>query len=232
MKGVHANLLQRVVTRLCPLVEERLRNTSNEEASARDIVYELVCCTLSSRVPFDLARAVTDRIDQWLLFDIQEWSTSSSSFFYTRLLEALTAPVHLNGKDRRYRFPYVRARQLETTRQTLRDLEGGLNALIDRTVEPMEARRKLVHVVSGFGPKQASMFLRNIGRSFDLAILDSHVMRFGLVTGILGGNPPASLSQYERLEDSFRSYTRSLGFSVGCVDSAIWITMQAARARA
>jgi len=222
-------VLEAVVIKLCPLIEGRLELATNRNIAERDLIYELVCCVLSSRVPFELARAATDRMDQELLLEADVWKTPIPSL-HERMLEVLLAPLDLSGKARRYRFPHVRAKQLEETRQALIRVSGGLPALIDNSIEDLEARRRLVREVSGFGPKQASMFLRNVGRSYDLAILDSHVMRFGRATGVLSGQVPTSLSQYEQLENSFRHYAKTTGYSVGCVDSAVWITMQAAQA--
>ena len=42
---------------------------------------------------------------------------------------------------------------------------------------PMELREWLVKNVKGLGYKEASHFLRNIGKSEDLAILDRHILK-------------------------------------------------------
>jgi N-glycosylase/DNA lyase len=231
MNTPNSQVLQTVVLKLCPLIKKRIELAARRIFAERDLIYELVCCVLSSRVPFELARAATDRMAQWLLLEADEWKTLKPSF-HGRMLEVLLTPIQLNGRTRRYRFPRVRARQLEETRKALMRVNGGLPALIDSSIEVLEARRRLVREVSGFGPKQASMFLRNVGRSYDLAILDSHVLRFGRATGVLSGKAPTSLRQYEQLENSFRQYAETTGYSVGCVDSAVWITMQAAKASA
>ncbi len=220
MNAPSPRVLEAVVLKLCPLIEDRLDLAARRTVAERDLIYELVCCVLSSRVPFELARAATDRMDQWLLLEMDVWKAPKPSL-HERMLDILMAPLQLDGKERRYRFPRVRAKQLEETRQALIKVSGGLPALIDNSIEDLETRRRLVREVSGFGPKQASMFLRNVGRSYDLAILDSHVMRFGCAIGILSGRAPTSLSQYEQLEK---------WYSVGCVDSAVWITMHAAQA--
>ncbi len=228
MKAPAASVLQGVVIKLCPLIEERLEVDRN--AVEIDPIYELVCCILSSRVPFELAREATNLMKRHLLLDAESWLASAPSL-YEEILEVLLAPLHICGRARRYRFPNLRARQLEQTRQALGKITGGLGTLIDNAIEPLDARRRLVREVVGLGPKQASMFLRNIGRSYDLAVFDSHVLRFGRATGVLSGEIPTSLGHYEKLENEFRRYAKSIGYSVGCVDSAVWITMQAARMR-
>jgi N-glycosylase/DNA lyase len=229
MNAPSPQVLEAVVLKLCPVIEGRLDLATRRAVAERDLIYELVCCVLSSRVPFELARAATDRMDQWLLLEMDLWKAPNPSL-REQMLDILMAPLQIGDKERRYRFPHVRAKQLEETRQALIRVNGGLPALIDNSIEDLEARRRLVREVSGFGPKQASMFLRNVGRSYDLAILDSHVMRFGCAIGVLSGQAPTSLSRYEELERSFRHYANATGYSVGCVDSAVWITMQAAKA--
>ena len=75
------------------------------------------------------------------------------------------------------------------------------------------------------------MFLRNIGKSYDLAILDTHVIRFMDLHGMLPDKDRhlGSMRTYERVELTFSGYARDLGYPVGYLDWAIWATMRAAR---
>jgi N-glycosylase/DNA lyase len=75
------------------------------------------------------------------------------------------------------------------------------------------------------------MFLRNVGASFDLAILDVHVLRFLHLMEVLSEQPVkvSVLAGYERVEAVVRHYAESMGRAVGYLDWAIWITMRAAR---
>ncbi|MEA4967094.1 MAG: hypothetical protein VB048_03105, partial [Bacteroidaceae bacterium] len=41
-----------------------------------------------------------------------------------------------------------------------------------------EARNSLISICVGMGYKQSSMFLRNIGFCFDLAIIDTHIIDY------------------------------------------------------
>ena len=85
-------------------------------------------------------------------------------------------------------------------------------------------------MVCGFGPKQASMFLRNIGCTYDLAILDRHVLRYMVMQGLISPlrTDSISLTQYESIEFAMENYAILLGYSIGYVDLAIWIAMRAA----
>jgi N-glycosylase/DNA lyase len=75
------------------------------------------------------------------------------------------------------------------------------------------------------------MFLRNIGMSYDLAILDTHVLRFMDMQDILPMNQArvGTLSGYEKAERVVVDYADILGYPVGYLDWAIWATMKAAR---
>jgi N-glycosylase/DNA lyase len=75
------------------------------------------------------------------------------------------------------------------------------------------------------------MFLRNIGRSYDLAILDTHVLRFMDMQELLPIDQAhiGTVTGYERVEGIAIDYADSLGYPAGYLDWAIWATMKAAR---
>lgn len=77
------------------------------------------------------------------------------------------------------------------------------------------------------------MFLRNVGASYDLAVLDRHVLNYMAALGI--GEAEAipkgigTLRAYRRRETDLRDHALSFGYPVGLVDWAIWIVMRVAR---
>ena len=83
-------------------------------------------------------------------------------------------------------------------------------------------------VIPGIGPKQASLFLRNVSYTCDLAILDIHVLRY--MTWIEAvpnvSLPPRSLNEYEHIEEGFRRHAVELGVPVGSLDLAVWVTVR------
>jgi N-glycosylase/DNA lyase len=74
------------------------------------------------------------------------------------------------------------------------------------------------------------MFLRNANGSYDLAILDRHVLRYmeAMNLGSKTNSNVTSISQYERVEMQLRKHADSLGYPVGLLDWAIWIVMRSA----
>jgi len=97
--------------------------------------------------------------------------------------------------------------------------------------DSLHARELLVHNITGFGPKQASLFLRRVGYCSELAILDTHILDYlKLAAGIeLKPSALARLKWYERIEAEFKRISEDFGYSVGCVDLAMWITMRVAK---
>jgi N-glycosylase/DNA lyase len=97
-----------------------------------------------------------------------------------------------------------------------------------------QARVSLVEAVSGFGPKQASLYLRRVGFSSELAVLDTHILDYlKMARGI--DPKPGSLSRlsvYEQIEHQFRQVANDFGHGVGCVDLAMWVTMRVAKREA
>ncbi len=86
-----------------------------------------------------------------------------------------------------------------------------------------DARTWLVAEVDGFGYKEASHFLRNIGRGEDLAILDRHILR-NLLRHRVIGRMPKSLTpkRYLVIEERMREFAGRLGISVGVLDLVWW----------
>jgi len=101
--------------------------------------------------------------------------------------------------------------------------EGGLDWILDREYGDVEAREALVMGVRGIGYKEASHFLRNIGYSFELAILDRHILRW-MARYRLVNRPIKTLTRrrYYMLEMRFRWFARMLRLSPAELDLLLW----------
>ena len=88
---------------------------------------------------------------------------------------------------------------------------------------PVELRRRLVEHVNGFGLKEATHFMRNIGRSRGLAILDRHILRnlkrFGAIRSI---PPTLTIKRYLSIERRFDALARKIGIPVEELDLVFW----------
>lgn len=218
--------LENAVRVLCPIIEQKiyLKTTFSEYSLRR----ELVACILGSQVKYEMAYTALERIEKaGLLTD--EWWCNVEDNFETQVFELLSGNTHQNHDNWCYRFPKIRAHQLAKARNAI--VERSLFERLFNNSDPKNIRKQLIVDIAGIGPKQASMFLRNIGISYDLAILDTHVLRFMNMQSVVCyehmniGNLPA----YERTERIVKNYANSLGYPVGYLDWAIWATMRAAR---
>ena len=101
--------------------------------------------------------------------------------------------------------------------------EPRLRKDLDAFATSRDARSWLVAEVDGFGLKEASHFLRNIGRGEDLAILDRHILR-NLLRHRVIGRMPKSLTpkRYLAIEARMQQFSEGIGISLGVLDLLWW----------
>ncbi|MBI4181559.1 MAG: N-glycosylase/DNA lyase [Candidatus Aenigmarchaeota archaeon] len=121
--------------------------------------------------------------------------------------------------QKRVRFHNAKARHIVAARALLADERFRLALLR----EPAKAREFLVRNVRGMGYKEASHFLRNVGKGEGLAILDRHVLR-NLVQYRALQRAPASMTpqRYLEIEEKVRSFARKLGIPMEELDLLLW----------
>jgi N-glycosylase/DNA lyase len=225
MSAYAPQLLSTAVAAICPDIQSRVADAVMP--GERRLWWELSSCILSSQVPYALAIAAADAIDAERVFSD---SPCEGNFLAQRLVQVLSTPLVVDGRSRAYRFPVIRARQLAATHAAITKEACSLRALVDGFSNAVEARTWMVKHAPGIGPKQASMFLRNIGMSYDLAILDRHVLNYMSVLGIYRGSTASigGLRQYCQHESVLRDHARAFSCPVGLLDWAIWIVMRVA----
>ncbi|MGC6400332.1 hypothetical protein ACNI3Q_07110 [Sphingomonas sp. FW199] len=190
---------------------------------------ELACCVLSSQVPYETAQAAAVRLEASGL--LMEEGVAPRDL-EVAMAELLRCPFDVGGASRRYRFPDSRARQLTATVVEVRREAKGLSDLLESFGNIEIARGWLVTNAKGLGPKQASMFLRNIGASYDLAVLDRHLISYMMMMGLTADpKPMRRMADYRRDEIALRDHAAGFGLPVGFLDWAVWIVMRVANAR-
>lgn len=215
--------LQHAVSALYPDIERRVAR-NHRPRSERELWRELSSCLLSSQVPYELADAAAEAIDAEGL--LLERLVNPAS-----LEMVLSRPLPVAGGARRYRFPVKRAGQLAATHGAIMAQADGLFDLLGGFVTAEAARGWFVAHAPGLGPKQASMFLRNTGFSYELAVLDRHVLTYmhALGLSVTGSQALGSLPRYHHCEALLVDHASELGYRVGLLDWAIWIVVRAAR---
>lgn len=119
-----------------------------------------------------------------------------------------------------HRYPKVRAAYIVEARK----FYGMLGEKIRSSRNAWESREWFVENIKGFGYKEASHFLRNVGFK-DVAIIDRHVLRF-LNDNKLIEEVPKSLSRkkYLELEKLLSAIANRLKLSLAELDLYIWYT--------
>ena len=104
--------------------------------------------------------------------------------------------------------------------------EGGelvLKSLLAGFRSPFEARKWLVENVKGYGYKEASHFLRNIGLGEELTILDRHILK-NLKRLAVIDTVPSSISPrtYLEIEGKMKEFSDREGIPVAPLDLVLW----------
>lgn len=230
-KSLSLNLckkLERTIRGLCPVIEQRINAKNNFPWTEFDLRKELVACILGSQVRHEMATIALELLEQAQLLDEAFW-TGPCNTFESDVFSVLSGQTHTFERKWSYRFPAVRSQQIAKTRDAV--VKKSLSDRLSEIADPKKLREQLVKEIAGLGPKQASMFLRNIGRCYDLAILDTHVLKFMDLKSLLCLKKAKinTVKNYETTEKIVVSYAKKLGYPVGYMDWALWITMRAAR---
>jgi len=200
------------------------------EMSEDDLWEELCLCILSSNVPYELALSAF-----WHLRDNEflrpKWIVEcpcAGQKIALELSKRIYSPRRKDGSFRKYRFPNVRATNIVNAAKTLYQKESGLLRNLRNCASEHEAREFLAKNVQGIGLKEASHFLRDIGFSSSLAIIDSHVIAFLTEVGAVREEEISALTPavYMKLEKILLDLCNGLGFNLSVFDMAIWQCMR------
>ena len=87
----------------------------------------------------------------------------------------------------------------------------------------IKTREFLVRNVNGYGMKEASHFLRNIGFGQEIAILDRHILKNLKSCGVIK-EVPKSLTpkKYLEIEDKMHSFCKKKGIDFAELDLVFW----------
>jgi N-glycosylase/DNA lyase len=124
-------------------------------------------------------------------------------------------------RELRYRFPNTRAGYIVEARCLCGSLLDTLSGFPSQTA----ARDWLAENVKGYGYKEASHFLRNVGFT-DVAIIDRHILRFLAGKGLIDDpKKPLSRSRYVLYEMILTAIASKLGLTLAELDLYLWYIM-------
>jgi N-glycosylase/DNA lyase len=116
------------------------------------------------------------------------------------------------------RFHRVKARRLAALKRSMPEVRR----LFVESLSTLELRDCLVSAVNGIGYKEASHFLRNIGRT-DVVIVDRHIIRNFVRLGIID-QPSKSFTRkkYMEIEKLFFEFSEVCGIPADELDLVLW----------
>jgi len=192
--------LQREYEHFAPAIAARLKEFTTPKTH-KDMFYEFCYCICT---PQSKALHAWRVVEQLQALD-----------FYTHGFD----PTFVLADRIHYiRFHNTKAARLLALREQFSRVERTLAAGLDA----FELRRWVARNVQGFGLKEASHVLRNLGW-FEVAILDRHILRNLVRYGVVStGEPPRSEEQYTIVERAFQNFARSCGIELQALDLLLW----------
>jgi len=181
-------------------IRRRLREFS--QVRTGDYFYELLYCLLTPQSSAENAETVVEQLKR---ADFENQPIDPEPFLRT--------------KSAYIRFHRTKAKHLLALKETY----PTVLALLGDGQSPLELRERLVKLVPGLGFKEATHFLRNIGRNGGLAILDRHIIRnlkrYGVIRSF-----PASLTRrrYLSIERRFIKFSERIGIPIDELDLLFW----------
>ena len=224
-------VIQDTVIHVCNYLRRTSQNvTPWWEYKEEELWYELAACILGSRVPFELSAEAIRHLRLMGLMEIER-SLHDPLEFERKSAKALSQRFFYSRERsnwQSYPFPFARATQLRHSLEAIYYGGGSIRDILTHCENGEKARLKLIAIATGIGPKQASLFLRNIGYTDELAILDTHVLRYIKWIGMPVEQPIQvyNIKKYSHVEKLFRSLAQQMGFSVAHYDIAVWVVIR------
>lgn len=229
-------IINKAIMAMCGEVQaQAATKTIWRQLTEPQLLYEVVVCIAGSQMLFEMAVGIADHLRDCELLNPSEVVFGNDSY-EDRLVQQLSRPILMRTVDGGIRLvnPRFKNRLASLIASTVTQIYGDgltLKKILRTTKSARGAREILVSKVCGFGPKQASLFLRRIGYCSELAVLDVHVLDYlELATGLsIKASTLGRLSVYEQIEEEFRGVAIQFGHALGCVDLAMWVTMRVAK---
>lgn len=192
---------------------------------------EVVSCILGSRVRYETAKACTLHLRNAGLLRISSL-LKNPKVAEKRIKQELNKSIYppfLNGKGSKYRYPKSKSRCIVRSGVQIYSNNLSIRKTLKKCHDGQEARRLLIEKCAGIGPKQASLFLRNISYSDDLAILDCHVLHYMKLLRLdekFNNIKQKKSHPYIVNENILKLYAISKRMSLSVLDVGIWVVMR------
>ena len=199
--------------------------------SENKLLSELVLCILSSQEKYEVALAVMKKLRKQNVLRVPKNKTEFREI-KKELKITLQNPVEYKSYgetfSRRLRFFVKKTQYIINTIENiyLNDLTIRKILLQEECIQ--ETRKNIINYSYGLGPKQASMFLRNVGYHTEFAVLDKHVIDYMRLMGLttISEASFSNITAYQKIEMKLKSYADSFNLNLLHLDLAIWTTMR------
>jgi len=197
------------IKRIYPMIKGKIEKRMEEfrrigkEGSEKDLFAELVFCLLTPQSKARICwRAVEEMLKENVLFNGSK----------KEIVERLQG----------VRFKYNKAGYIILAREKFMEGDTKVKKIIENS-NPFVAREWFVKNVKGMGYKEASHFLRNVGKGDDLAILDRHILKNLLLMKVIDEIPSSiSRKRYYEMEEKMRKFARRIGIPMCHLDLVLW----------
>jgi len=230
-QAVQLSKLERAVQEVCICLQGKYEQKLEWVNLSEDLLWrELVACILGSRVRYSVAYSAIERMKKANLLSTAHVIVRRHKYEQDVLnvLMGVETPGNDHCTISRYPFSRLRAGQVSSAAETLYSGGGTIKKLLEKAKNEREARRELAKTIPGLGPKQASLFLRNIGYTAQVAVLDAHVLTYMAWVGLTPSQIKAvrTIRQYELLEETFIKHSCYSGFPPDRFDLAVWVVVR------
>lgn len=188
-------------------IENRLIefDTLWENGSNRDIYKEMAFCMCTPQTNAKNAWKAVQRLDDLDYFE-------NGSF------EEIAYILKESG----VRFHKNKTKYIFTNKHYYYDTKGLILTAINGG-DIVKTRNKLAENVMGWGMKEASHFLRNIGYGDKICILDRHILRQLSEYGVIPKIPQAmTKNEYIQIENDMRHFAQELEIPIAALDFVFW----------
>ncbi len=187
-------------------IEARLNEFKNVYSqSEEDIFSELCFCLLTPQTKAKSADNVIKKLkEKGLLLsgnadEIKLWM----------------APIRFNNNKSQY---IIEARKLFSENGKV-----SIKKKLEQQGDPIAMRSWLVKNVNGYGLKEASHFLRNIGFGDDMAILDRHILKHLVKNNVIPEIPKSVTDKkYLEIEEKMKKFALQAGIPMSHLDLVWW----------
>ena len=225
-----AERLEYAVGEVCKEIKRRKNIVNWNNIPEEQLWNELVSCILGSQVRHEHSQCVIKYLISEDLLSIKNL-ISNGEHFERNIQSALKKPIPsllTKTGSLKYRYPKTKANYIRRTGESIYLTSSSIRRIIAPCVDERIARTRIMSVAVGIGPKQASLFLRNIGYAKNLAILDTHILKYMTFIGLVPQTlkTVSYLPKYEDIEGILNNYATKFKESLACLDTAIWIVMR------